>query len=219
MIKGIIFDLDGTLLNTIEDLADSLNQALEEVNQPTHAHDVIQSFIGNGMYRLVELALNEKASSQEIEHVLTLFKKNYAQRYTNKTIPYPDVQYVVEQVKRLGYKLGVCSNKANQYVKPLIEMHFKADTFDFILGEVDYIPRKPDPAMALEVSENLELKPHECLFVGDSIVDIKTAQAAKIPVCAVTYGFNDKTALLKEQPDYIVDDALSLLDLIKTIGS
>ena len=217
MIKGIIFDLDGTLLNTIDDLADSLNQALQEVGQPIYTSEVVQSFIGNGMYRLVELALKERATQQEIEHVLELFKENYAKRYTNKTFPYPNMQHVVKTAKQLGLKLGVCSNKANKYVQPLIDLHFGSDNFDFALGEVDYIPRKPDPAMALEVCENLGLKTNECLFVGDSTVDIKTAHAAKMPVCAVTFGFSDEESLLKESPEYIARDALELKNIVESL--
>jgi phosphoglycolate phosphatase len=216
MIKGIIFDLDGTLLNTIEDLADSLNQALEEVGQSTYTKEDVQSFIGNGMYRLVDLALKERATQQEIEHVLELFKENYAKHYMSKTFPYPSMQHVVKTAKELGLKLGVCSNKANKYVQPLIDFHFGSDVFDFVLGEVDYIPRKPDPAMALEVCENLGLRTDECLFVGDSIVDIKTAHAAKMPVCAVTFGFSDEERLLKERPEYIVHNALELKKIIES---
>lgn len=218
MIKGIIFDLDGTLLNTIEDLTDSLNHALKEVNQPTYTSEVVQSFIGNGMYRLVDLALKERATQQEIEHVMELFKEEYAKRYTNKTLPYPNIKLVVKTSKEFGLKLGVCSNKANKYVQPLIDFHFGEDVFDFLLGEVDYIPRKPDPAMALEVCENLGLSTDECLFVGDSIVDIKTARSAKMPVCAVTFGFSDKEVLEKENPEYIAHDALELKSIIETVG-
>jgi phosphoglycolate phosphatase len=217
MIKGIIFDLDGTLLNTIEDLADSLNQALQDVNHSTYTNEVVQSFIGNGMYRLVDLALNERATQQEIEQVLELFKEHYAKRYTNKTTLYPNMKLVVMTAKERGLKLGVCSNKANKYVQPLIDLHFGSDVFDFVLGEVDYIPRKPDPSMALEVCENLGLKTDECLFVGDSTVDIKTAHAAKMPVCAVTFGFNDEESLLKENPEYIAHDALELKNIIESV--
>ncbi len=217
MIKGIIFDLDGTLLDTIEDLADSVNAALSEVGKPGHDTAKVQSFVGNGMVRLVERALGEPFDPELVEQVLARFKEHYARLYTNKTVPYPGLKDVVDISKAWGLKLGVCSNKANKYVKPLIDLHFGSETFDFVLGEVDYIPRKPDPAMALEVAANMGVRPSECLYVGDSTVDIQTGKAAAMPVCAVSYGFQSEALLETFEPHYMVHDADGLLGLIKAL--
>lgn len=217
MFKAIIFDLDGTLLDTISDLSSSLNAALQEVNQDEYTDEQVVTFVGNGMRRLVDLALRERATSQEIDHVLERFKAHYANKYNEKTKPYPDIVDVVYKAKELGYALGVCSNKANEYVQQLIAHHFKEDTFDFVLGEVDFIERKPAPDMAFEVAANLGVSPRECLFVGDSIVDIKTAKAANMPIVAMTYGFNSLDKLLAENPEYTADNAKELLRIIEAL--
>jgi|SRR5690554_2440060 len=217
MFKAIIFDLDGTLLDTISDLTSSLNAALKEVNQDEYTDEQVITFVGNGMRRLVDLALHEKASNQEIDHVLERFKFHYAQNYNVKTKPYPNIVDTVYQAKELGFALGVCSNKANEYVQQLMSHHFKEDTFDFVLGEVEFIERKPAPDMALEVAANLGVAPRECLFVGDSTVDIQTAKAANMPIVAMTYGFNSEEKLLSENPEYTADNANELLRIIKAL--
>lgn len=219
MIEGIIFDLDGTLMDTIDDLTDSLNYALDQVNVKGYTSDVVVTFVGNGMRRLVELALNNRQSVQDVDKVMDIFKTHYATNYNHKTKVYPDLKEVVDMAKKSGFYLGVCSNKPNGFVQHLIAEHFDEDTFDFVLGEVDFIERKPAPDMALEVAANLGLKSHECLFVGDSIVDIKTAKAAKMPICAVTYGFNSEEMIVAANPEYIVNDVAGLKKIIQALAS
>lgn len=219
MIKGIIFDLDGTILDTIDDLTDSLNQALGEVNVKGYDAQTVVTFVGNGMFKLVELALRNRQSVQDVAEIVEKYKKHYAANYNNKTKAYTDIKEVIEYAKESGFILGVCSNKPNPFVQELIVEHFGKDTFKFILGEVPFIERKPAPDMALEVAANLGLSPNECLFVGDSTVDIKTARAAKMPVCAVTYGFNSEEMLLKENPDYTVNDVAGLKQVIHALAS
>lgn len=219
MIQGIIFDLDGTVLDTIDDLTDSLNHALNEVGVEGYPPETVVTFIGNGMVRLVELALKNRQSNVDVDVVVEKFKAHYAINYNNKTKAYPQLKEVIEHAKRLGFLLGVCSNKPNAFVQVLIAEHFAKDTFDFVLGEVEFIERKPSPDMALEVAANLGLDPSECLFVGDSIVDIATAKAAKMPICAVTYGFNSEAMLLKENPEYLVNDVAGLNQIIRTLAS
>lgn len=219
MIKGIIFDLDGTMLDTIHDLTDSLNYALNEVDVKGYDTDTVTTFVGNGVVKLVELALVNRQSTKDVEAVVEKFREHYAINYNNKTTAYPNLKEVVEYAKDSGFLLGVCSNKPNAFVQVLIEEHFAEDTFDFVLGEVPYIDRKPSPDMALEVADNLGLSPRECLFVGDSTVDIKTAKAAKMPICAVTYGFHSEEMLLKEEPEYTVNDVAGLEKIIRALAS
>lgn len=219
MIKGIIFDLDGTILDTINDLTDSINHALNEVGVKGYDSDTITTFVGNGVASLVGLALSNRQSVHDVSEVVEKFKEHYTTNYNNKTVKYPNIKEVIEYAKKSGFLLGVCSNKPNAFVQVLIDEHFAKDTFDFTLGEVSYINRKPSPDMALEVADNLGLSPRECLFVGDSTVDVKTAKAAKMPVCAVTYGFNSEEMLQKENPEYIVNDVAGLEKIIIALAS
>lgn len=218
MIEAIIFDLDGTLLDTVSDLASSLNQALKEIDHQTYSDEEVMGFVGNGVRRLVDLALNERASNKEIDQVLERFQMHYSELYNDKTKPYDGIVDVVYKAKELGFALGVCSNKPNVYVQQLIAKHFKEDTFDFVLGEVDFIDRKPAPDMALEVAANLGVDPRNCLFVGDSIVDVQTAKNANMPICAVTYGFQSEEKLLSENPEYTVHDVHGVLKIIEALA-
>jgi phosphoglycolate phosphatase len=219
MIEGIIFDLDGTILDTIEDLTDSLNYALDQVSVKGYEAETVVTFVGNGMRTLVQRALVNRQSVQDVDNVLEMFKQHYSSNYNNKTKAYPNMKEVVDNAKKSGFYLGVCSNKPNEFVQHLIAEHFDKDTFAFVLGEVPFIERKPAPDMALEVAANLGLAPHECLFVGDSTVDIKTAKAAKMPICAVTYGFNSEEMILKEKPEYTVNDVAGLDQVIRALAS
>ena len=214
MIKAVIFDLDGTLLDTLEDLTDSLNVALNQYGYPTKSMSQVRTYIGNGMERLVFLALNQPDDYKDVKEVYQGFKDAYANLYTNKSKPYPNVVSVLKQIQQLGLKMAVCSNKNDMYVWDLVKLHFP-NMIEFAIGEKDGVIRKPNPMMVQMALDALKVEANECLYVGDSIVDIKTAKAINIPVVALTYGFNDKEDLVKEEPEYLIDEFIPLLEIIK----
>ncbi len=216
MIKAVIFDLDGTLLDTLSDIANSLNEAIASLGCDPYDDETVRSFIGNGVVNLVRLALENQGIYKHVDDTVTRFREIYSEKYNIKTKPYKDIELVLEKAKAMGLALGVCSNKPNPLTQLLIAEHFN-DTFDFVLGEVDFIARKPAPDMALEVAANLGALPREVLFVGDSTVDVQTAKSAKMIMAAMSYGFNDKAILEAAEPHYILDDAQALLKVIEAL--
>lgn len=213
MIKAIIFDLDGTLLDTLDDLTDSLNVALKSYGFPTKTPQQVRTYIGNGMERLVFLAMNQPEDYSQVKKVFQAFKDAYATLYTNKSQPYPHVLETLTKLRELNLKMAVCSNKNDMYVWDLVNLHFP-NLIDFAIGEKEGVTRKPDPSMVNLALAALKVKASDCLYVGDSIVDIKTARATAIPVVALTYGFNDKEDLIKENPDYLIDEFKPLFDIV-----
>lgn len=216
MIKGIIFDLDGTLLDTLSDIATGVNEAIAKWGCEPYSDEEVKTFIGNGVHNLMRLALENQGVYRYVDEAVERFKEIYGEKYNVKTQPYDKIKDVIQYAKEKDLALGVCSNKPNPLTQLLIAEHF-AEDFDFVLGEVDFIERKPAPDMAFEVAANLGVKPAEILFVGDSTVDVETARNAKMIMAAMTYGFNDKDKLEAENPHYLVDDAQALLKIVKAL--
>ncbi len=216
MIKAVIFDLDGTLLDTLSDIANSLNEALVQQGFEAYEERIVRQFIGRGVVESVKSALNKQGIYDSVDETVQRFREIYSEKYNIKTKPYKDIELVLERAKAMGLALGVCSNKSNSLTQLLITEYFD-DTFDFVLGAVDFIVRKPAPDMALEVAANLGVLPREVLFVGDSVIDVQTAKSAKMIMAAMSYGFNDKDVLEAAEPHYVLDDAQALLRVIEAL--
>ena len=214
MIKAVIFDLDGTLLNTIDDLANSVNFMLEQLGFPTFSVDEYKYKVGNGMRKLIERALPENNKTQEqIEKSLEIFMEHYNEHKNDNTAPYEDIIPLLKELKRKGIKLAVATNKAHIAAKPLIENTFSG-LFDEIAGQKENVPTKPNPQIVFELLENLSVTPDECLFVGDSGVDMQTAKNANITAIGVLWGFRKKEELLQDGADEIISSPLELLKFI-----
>lgn len=194
--EAIIFDLDGTILNTLPDLTQSVNFALNTYNYPTRTIDEVRTFIGNGVGLLIRRSLPSETDEETVNNVLLLFKKHYSEHYADKTVPYDGIAELLKQLKVQGYKLAVVSNKFNSAVKALCDKFFYG-FFDFVLGETENIPRKPAPDSLNFAIENLNVKKDKVLYIGDSEVDIKTAKNSGVNCLSVLWGFKDKEFLIE----------------------
>ena len=206
MIKGIIFDLDGTLLNTLDDLTQGINYALKNVGLKTKTKEEVKNFVGNGIEKSIERALEGNLKYKN--KCLELFLEYYKNNSLKNTKPYNNVVETLEKLKNKGCKLAVLSNKMDDEVKKLSDYFFKG-IFDISKGAN---PKKPDPATTLEIIEQFNLKSSEVVFAGDSEVDIQTAKNAGIKCLSVCYGFKTKEFLKSQGAEYLFDDFSELWD-------
>lgn len=213
----IIFDLDGTLLNTLDDIADSLNVTLEKCGYPTWDKKDIRKMIGGGASLLVSRALPEEVSLEEYEQCKKEFLAHYIKNADNKTDLYEGTRPLVKQLAEEQFKMGVVSNKGDKAVQQLIKAYFEED-MQMALGEREDITRKPAPDALFLAMEMLDAKAEECIYVGDSEVDVEFARNAGIPCIIVTWGFRDREELQKVNPDVIVDTVEELYQEIQNYG-
>lgn len=214
--RVVIFDLDGTLLNTLDDLADSTNYALTAFNYPTRTIDEVRQFVGDGVLKLVERAIPNGQNNFDFERCLEVFKQNYSQNMYNKTRPYDGIIDLLKNIKQKGYKIAVVSNKFDAAVKELCEKYFSG-LIDIAIGENEKcgIKKKPAPDTVYLASELLSAKIGECVYVGDSDVDIQTAQNAGIPCISVLWGFRDEEFLKNSGADKFVSYPKEILSYIE----
>jgi phosphoglycolate phosphatase len=212
--KGIIFDLDGTLLNTIEDISDSVNEVLRVFNCPEHNYDDYKLKLGSGFKSLLENSFPEGTDEETILKGLDLFVKIYDKKFKNKTKPYEGISELLYELNKLGIKIGVNSNKRNDYTNELIKKFFEDISFVDIFGEREGIPKKPDPTTVLEISKHMELSLSEIVYIGDSKIDMMTATNAHIDSIGVLWGFRSFDELVKYNATYIVSEPKEILDII-----
>lgn len=206
MKKAVIFDLDGTLLNTLDDLADSTNYALSKFGYPTRTIEEVRQFVGNGVAKLIERAIPEGKNNPNFEKCLAIFKENYAQNMYNKTAPYNGIIEMLSNLKSKGIKIAVVSNKFDLAVKELCKKYFEG-FIDFAAGENEAqgIKKKPAPDTVLSVLYEFNFAPEDAVYVGDSDVDIMTAKNSKMPCISVTWGFRDKKFLLENGATILIN--------------
>ena len=197
MKKTVIFDLDGTLLNTLDDLADSTNYALSRFGYPTRTIEEVRQFVGNGVAKLIERAIPEGKNNPNFEKCLAIFKENYAQNMYNKTAPYNGIIEMLSNLKSKGIKIAVVSNKFDLAVKELCKKYFEG-FIDFAAGEneVQGIKKKPAPDTVISVLNEFNFAPEDAVYVGDSDVDIMTARNVGMPCISVLWGFRDREFLI-----------------------
>lgn len=211
----VIFDLDGTLLDTLADLTDSLNYALGKYGLPGRKPAEVRSFVGNGVARLVELAIPGGRNHPHYGSCLADFRKHYAENMQNKTMPYQGIRELLEELSRNGFKLGIVSNKFDQAVKGLNRFYFGAYV-KVAIGESPNIQRKPAPDTVLKALAELGATANQAVYVGDSEVDVKTAHNSGLICVGATWGFRDRTVLEREGADYIIDQPQELLPILNT---
>lgn len=206
MKKAVIFDLDGTLLNTLDDLADSTNYALSKFGYPTRTIDEVRQFVGNGVAKLIERAIPEGKNNPNFEKCLAIFKENYAQNMYNKTAPYNGIIEMLSNLKSKGIKIAVVSNKFDLAVKELCKKYFEG-FIDFAAGENEAqgIKKKPAPDTVISVLNEFNFAPEDAVYVGDSDVDIMTAKNSKMPCISVTWGFRDEKFLLENGATILIN--------------
>ena len=208
MKKLVIFDLDGTLLNTIADLANSTNYALKVLGYPIHEPDKYNFMVGNGINKLFERALPDGEKTEEnVLRVRQEFVPYYDQHNADKSRPYPGVTELLETLQTAGKQLAVASNKYQAATEKLIAHYFPNIKFTAVFGQREGIPVKPDPIIVKEILQIAKVQEEETLYVGDSGVDMQTAINAGVTSCGVTWGFRPRTELESFHPDHIVDNA------------
>lgn len=209
----VIFDLDGTLLNTLEDLADSVNFALESFNYPTRTYQEIRSFIGNGVKDLVTKSVPTGTDEEAILKCLQVFKDHYKTNMQNKTAPYDGIIDLLEELNSKNVKLGIVSNKYDSGVKNLNKYYFKG-LIPVAIGEREGVRKKPAPDTVLAAMEELNSTKEKCLYVGDSPSDMITAQNANMKGVGVTWGFRDEDLLRESGADFIIKSPKELLEIL-----
>ena len=199
--KAVIFDLDGTLVDSLADLSDSVNLMLESYGFPTHEMEQYRYFVGNGSKKLMERTLpRDKAASAEfVEEALVKYKAIYKERLLEKTRPYNGVRELLAELKSRGIPLAVCTNKHNDAALTIVKILFAPGTFEEVLGDRPGFPKKPNPATPLEIASHLGVKPDEVAYLGDTSVDMETAVHAGFLPVGVLWGFRPEEELVKKQ--------------------
>lgn len=214
MFSTIVFDLDGTLLNTLEDITDAVNDTLHLFHQSPHSLSAVKAMVGDGTDKLIERALAGKSLTSEEK---IAFKKAYLENYEhyqkNKTKPYPNVEDLLMMAMRRGIRLFVLSNKPDFLTQEVVRFYFKDVTFAGILGQKKGALPKPDPTALLQLLKEHNVDLATCVFVGDSDVDILTARNAGLKSIGVTWGFRDREILQTAQADFIVNEPEEIYNL------
>lgn len=212
----IIFDLDGTLINTIDDLGQACNHALAACGFPTHKIEDYPRLVGNGINRLIERALPEEhRNEQTVLRLREYFVPFYDEHNCDLTRPYDGIPELLKALKAAGHTLAVASNKYQAATEKIVAQLFPG-IFDIVLGERENIPRKPDPQIVYDILStlNTQLSTTNCLYVGDSLVDAETAKAADLPFVACTWGFCTKEQLATANPNYMITHPLELINIL-----
>ena len=211
MKTGILFDLDGTLLDTLEDLLDATNVALAHFGCPARTLAELRTFVGNGARNQIRLSLPGKADDPELDEVLTFYKEYYSGHCQNKTAPYPGVTEALAELSE--YPMAIVSNKPDAAVKTLCAQYFPGI---YALGEAADCPRKPAPDMVHKAMKTIGVE--KCIYVGDSEVDIRTAKNAGVPCISVLWGFRDREVLEGEGGQHFCQTAGELVALIRELS-
>ena len=215
--KAVIFDLDGTLVDSLADLSDSVNLMLESYGFPTHEVEKYRYFVGNGSKKLMERTLpRDKAASAEfVEEALVKYKAIYKERLLEKTRPYNGVRELLAELKNRGIPLAVCTNKHNDAALTIVKILFAPGTFEEVLGDRPGFPKKPNPATPLEIASHLGVKPDEVAYLGDTSVDMETAVHAGFLPVGVLWGFRPEEELVKSGAKVLLKAPLELLEKVE----
>ena len=220
MIKLVIFDLDGTLVNTLEDLKNAINIALKNKNYPfKYTLEETKGLIGCGTKVLCKRAISSLNPSEDMWKDLFLeFSKQYNLHQLDNARPYEGVNETINALHKLGIKCAVLSNKVDANSKMIINTLFKENTFDYVLGQLENMPLKPNPCGLNKVIDYFKLNKDEVLYVGDSDTDMETARNGEVKVCAVTYGYREKSLLESYNPDFMINSIYELIKIVNLIN-
>lgn len=212
----VIFDLDGTILNTLDDLAQAGNHTCELHGWPTFSTDRYRYKVGNGMLKLVErfMPAEYAGDGRMFEVALAEFRAYYAEHSEDHTAPYPGIEAMLDELRRAGVTLAVLTNKDHAAATPLIERFFGSDRFALVQGRIDRFAPKPDPAITRFVLDQLGAEPGRALYVGDSNVDILCGHNAGMLAAGVSWGFRGRDELAAANADYIVDTPEELIRIV-----
>ncbi len=216
MYKFVIFDLDGTLANTLFDLANAMNHALSVEGFPTHPINRYNQFVGNGIDNLVKQVLLQKGDDEELcKKVKANFSSYYKEHLCDDTIEYDGMSVLLKELEKLSVKTAVHSNKPHEYVPYILNKLYSEHKFEFVFGNCEDFERKPSPQAVLYMIDKLGADKSQVLYVGDSDVDVFTAHNSGVKVCGVAWGFRGEEELKNAGADYIAHSAEELLSIIK----
>lgn len=208
--KTYIFDLDGTLLSTLNDLASSTNYALRWAGMPERTIEEVRMFVGNGVKLLMERAIPEGVNNPKFEETYAKFREHYMEHNLDTTRPYDGVPELLHELKRRGKYLAIVSNKFYAATQDLAK-HFFPDTIEVAIGERENIRKKPAPDTVLEALRQLNVSKEDAVYIGDSDVDIMTAKNCGLPCISVLWGFRDKDFLIEHGGSLFVDKPIEIL--------
>lgn len=212
--KAAVFDLDGTLLNTLDDLADAVNRALSEFGYPPRMRKEVRAFVGNGVRLLVSRALPQGEDNPDFERVFAFFRTYYTAHAQEKTAPYPGICDTLTALRAEGVRIAVVSNKLEEAVSALCRDYF-GELVEVAVGDLVGRPRKPEPDGVFAALAALGVSAEETVYIGDSDVDVLTAHRAGLPCIGVLWGFRDEDCLVAAGADHLVSDAAALRAVIE----
>lgn len=214
-IRGVIFDLDGTLIDSLEDIALSMNAALETMGYAPHPIDNYRYYVGEGIQHLVECAIPlEHRQPDDVDRFLTYYRKVYRTSWHQRTEVYPGIAGVLDRCRQAGLHIGVLSNKPHDITLDCVRHFLPHWPWSPVYGQRDEVPRKPDPTVALDIAADWALPPQAIAFVGDTAVDMDTARHAGMRAVGVTWGFRPEQELREHQADFIAGDTDQLWEAI-----
>ncbi len=216
MYKACIFDLDGTLTDTLDSLTYSVNETLKEMGLSAITREECRIFVGNGSRVLMEKALRAGGDADlgRLDEAMERYGRIFDKNCTYHVIPYEGVTQLLSNLKAQGIRLAVLSNKPDRQAVHVVEETFGADVFQRVQGQKEGVPRKPDPSGALQIAEMLGVSPQETLYIGDSEVDIETGTAAEMKTIGVSWGFRGRTGLESAGAEVIVDSPEEIMNWI-----
>lgn len=218
--KLAIFDLDGTLINTIGDLGESVSYALKVLGLPVRTMEEYTNFVGNGTMKLIERSLPEiyRNDSEMIVKAHDLFSQYYSEHYADMSCVYDGITKALDELKKRGISLCVLTNKPDGFAKLIISKFFRDDVFDTVIGAREGVPKKPDPAAEKEIIEAIGSCQSHAIHIGDSDVDVLTAHNAGIRCVGCSWGFRTRESLVAAGADYIADKPEELVDAVVSLG-
>ena len=215
MIHNLIFDLDGTLLNTLADLRDSTNYALQQFGFSERSTEEVRNFVGNGLRMLIRRAVPFETEEETVDAVLAVMKAHYREHYHDGTIPYDGILPFLRRMKKQGFRMAIVSNKADPMVQLLRTLYFD-ELIPVAVGELDGVPRKPAPDMVRIAMERLGCTEEHTVYIGDSEVDIETAKNAGLPCLSVGWGFRSEKDLRNAGAETVYRSPVELYDALHT---
>lgn len=210
----LIFDLDGTLVDSLPGIAASLNRTLSAHGLPGHSDAMVRSFIGDGLRNLIQRAAPQGADPARIESLLGLYRKDYKLSWASGSHVYPGIPQMLEEMQRSGFTMNVLSNKVHAFTVEMVRSIFPSIHFAAVLGQREGIPHKPDPAGALQIADMLGTAPENCVVIGDSTMDVQTAANAGMRSIAVGWGYHDRGRLTAAGAGKIIDSPSELQPLL-----
>lgn len=213
MKKAVIFDLDGTLIDSLEDIAINANKVLRQLNCPTHSHEQYKYFVGDGARVLIENAMPKYISKNYLDDALKLFIEFYEQNLHTNTKPYSGIKALLDELVSQNIPLAILSNKPDKFTKLYVETLLPDIPFVVVSGQKESVEKKPHPAGALDIANKFQIEPQDIYFVGDTSTDMKTAKNANMVAVGVSWGFRTVQELQESGADFIITTPNKLLEL------